>query len=159
MSGLRLIIVGMAVAASFIACGSGAREATVSQGTAMLPGIKDGQRLTIERFDRGARFEVARGDVVVFWFPNDPSKSYIQRLIGMPGETVQMREGAVFINGRKLDEPYLDATLNRASDTEPPVFVKPHYFYVLGDNRDNSSDSRAWGLVPEKYIYAKVVSP
>lgn len=131
----------------------------VAHGTSMLPAIKDGQRLTVKRFDPEAKIEVTRGDVVAFWFPNDPSKTYFSRLVGMPGETVEIREGAVFINGRKSDEPYVDATLNRASATERPVFVKPHYYYVLGDSRDNSSDSRTWGLVPEKYIYAKVILP
>lgn len=161
MSGLKLIIIGAAVAASLVACGLQTKDSIVAHGTAMLPTIREGQRLNVERFDQDANIEakVARGDIVMFWFPNDPSKSYIKRLIGMPGETVEVREGAVFINGRKLDEPYIEATLNRASATEPPVYVKPHYYYVLGDNRDNSSDSRSWGLVPEKYIYAKVVLP
>lgn len=158
MSSLKSIIV-MAVAVSFIACSAQTKDSMAARGTSMLPAVKDGQRLAVERFDRGAKFEVARGDVVAFWFPDDPSVTYFARLIGMPGESVQIREGAVFIDGRKLDEPYVDAALNRASDTQQPVYVKPHYYYVLGDNRDNSSDSRSWGLVPEKYIYAKVVSP
>lgn len=159
MAGLKSAIIGVAVAASFIACGSRAKDSMVAHGTSMLPAIKDGQRLTVKRFDPEAKIEVTRGDVVAFWFPNDPSKTYFSRLVGMPGETVEIREGAVFINGRKSDEPYVDATLNRASATERPVFVKPHYYYVLGDSRDNSSDSRTWGLVPEKYIYAKVILP
>ena len=156
---LKSNIIGAAVAASLIACGPQTTGSMTARGTAMLPAIKDGQQLNVERFDRGAKFEVKRGDVVAFWFPDKPSVTYFKRLVGMPGETVEIREGAVFINGRRLDEPYLDATLNRASDTLRPVYVKPHYYYVLGDNRDNSSDSRHWGLVPEKYIYAKVVSP
>jgi signal peptidase I len=158
MSSLKLMI-GIAVAASLIACGAQTKDSMVANGTSMFPVIKNGQRLAVERFDRGAKFEVSRGDIVAFWFPDDPSVTYFARLIGMPGESVQIREGAVFINGRKLDEPYVDAALNRASDTHPTVYVKPHYYYVLGDNRDNSSDSRSWGLVPEKYIYAKVVAP
>jgi signal peptidase I len=158
MSSLKSII-GIAVAASLIACGAQTKDSMVANGKSMLSAIKDGQQLTVERFDRGAKFEVSRGDVVAFWFPDDPSVTYFARLIGMPGESVGIREGAVFINGRKLDEPYVDAALNRASDTHQTVYVKPHYYYVLGDNRDNSSDSRSWGLVPEKYIYAKVVSP
>jgi signal peptidase I len=161
MSGSKLIIIGAAVAACLIACDIRAKAPIVAQGTAMLPTIREGQRLNVERFDQDADIQskLARGDIVVFWFPDDPSKSYIKRLIGMPGETVEVRAGAVFVNGRKIDEPYLDGALNRSSDTRPPVYVRPHYYYVLGDNRDSSSDSRTWGLVPEKYIYAKVASP
>ena len=135
------------------------KEVVIFKGISMLPGIRDGEKLTIERFDcRGGEFDIKRGDVVAFWFPDDPSKSYVKRLIGLPGETVQVSEERVFINGEKLAEPYVDPKLNVQDDDRPPVFVKPHYYYVLGDNRDNSSDSRAWGLVPEKYIYAKVVN-
>lgn len=159
MLSLKSIIVGVAVAASCVACGARMKDPMVAHGTSMLPAIRDGQRLTARRFDPEANIEVARGDVVAFWFPNDPSKTYFARLVGMPGETVEIREGAVFINGRQLDEPYVDPALNRSSGTERPVFVKPHYYYVLGDNRDNSSDSRAWGLVPEKYIHAKIILP
>jgi signal peptidase I len=159
MSGLKTIIMGMAVVVSFTACGARTKDPMVARGTSMLPALRDGQQLTAKRFAPDDKIEVARGDVVAFWFPNDPSVTYFARLVGMPGETVEIREGAVFINGRKLDEPYVDPALNRSSGTEQPVYVKLHYYYVLGDNRDNSSDSRMWGLVPEKYIHAKVILP
>jgi signal peptidase I len=95
--------------------------------------------------------------VVAFWFPDDPSKSYVKRLVGMPGDTVQVRAGKTFVNGQELDEPYVDPKLNAVADV-PPVYVKPHYYFVMGDNRNASSDSRSWGLVPEKYIYAKMIA-
>lgn len=98
-----------------------------------------------------------RGDVAVFKFPPNPSLDYIKRVIGLPGETVQMRAGRIFVNGKELHEPYLDPQLNVAPDDRPPTYVRPHYFFVMGDNRDNSSDSRSWGLVPEKYIYGKAL--
>jgi len=98
-----------------------------------------------------------RGDIVVFWFPDDPSKSYIKRVVGLPGETVEIREGRVLINGSELDEKYLDPQENSSPKSWPAVAVKRNYYFVMGDNRDNSSDSRIWGLVPKKYIYGKAL--
>ena len=94
---------------------------------------------------------------MVFWFPDDPSKSYIKRVVGLPGDTVELRDGAVFINGTSLNETYLDPKENLSTRSLAPVYVKPNYYFVMGDNRDNSSDSRAWGLVPKKYIYGKAL--
>ncbi len=133
------------------------RDTIVFQGNSMLPGIRDGDRLEVEKFGPDDKVEVKRGDVIVFWYPADPSKSYLKRLVGMPGETVEIREGAVFINGSRFDEPYVDPKFNTSRSSHQPLDVKEHYYYVLGDNRDASSDSRIWGLVPEKYIYAKVI--
>ena len=101
--------------------------------------------------------KVYRGDIVVFWFPDDPSKSYIKRVIGLPGDTVEVHEGHVRVNGIDLDESYLNQQLNMSHASRPPTYVKPGYYFVMGDNRDNSSDSRIWGLVPKKYIYGKAL--
>src|SRR5437763_15799180 len=131
------------------------------EGTSMLPYLHDGERIFVNKLIYYDDFrwapKVYRGDIVVFWFPDDPSKSYIKRVIGLPGETVQMRDGRIYVNGKELPEPYLDPTLNVSDDSRPPAYVKPHYYFVMGDNRDNSSDSRSWGLVPEKYIYGKAL--
>ncbi|HYE13348.1 MAG TPA: signal peptidase I [Pyrinomonadaceae bacterium] len=127
------------------------------EGTSMLPRLHDGERIFVNKLIYYGLPELERGDIVVFWFPDDPTKSYIKRIIGLPGETVQMRAGRVFVNGRELAEPYLDPAHNAAPDDRPPVYVRPHYYFVMGDNRDNSSDSRAWGLVPAKYIYGKAL--
>ena len=142
-----------------VACGFQGNDSIILQGTAMLPSFKEGQRVKIKRFDRFEEPDVKRGDVVVFLFPDDPSTSYVKRLIGLSGDTVEIREGKVIVNGQELDEPYVDSRLNLSHRSQEPRFVKPNYYYVLGDNRDNSSDSRIWGLVPERYVYAKVVSP
>jgi signal peptidase I len=127
------------------------------EGTSMLPRLHDGERIFVNKLIYYGLPELERGDIVVFWYPDDPTKSYIKRVIGLPGETVQLRGGRILVNGRELQEPYLDPALNAAPDDRPPVYVKPHYYFVMGDNRDNSSDSRAWGLVPEKYIYGKAL--
>lgn len=127
------------------------------EGTSMLPRLHDGERIFVNKLIYYGVPKLARGDIVVFWYPNDPSKSYIKRLLGLPGETVEVREGRVFINGRELPEGYLDPRLNLSHLSRAPVLVKEHYFFVMGDNRDNSYDSRSWGLVPEKYIYGKAL--
>jgi signal peptidase I len=93
----------------------------------------------------------------VFWFPEDPSKSYIKRVIGLPGDTVEVHDSHVSVNGKDLVETYLDPQLNMSHQTRPATYVKPGYYFVMGDNRDNSSDSRIWGLVPKKYIYGKAL--
>lgn len=151
-----IAIIGMAFA---VACGFQGKDSIVLQGTAMLPSFKEGQRVKIQRLNRFEEPDLKRGDVVVFLFPDDPSKYYIKRLIGLSGETVEIRERKVIVNGQELDEPYVDSRLNLSHRSQEPIFVRPNYYYVLGDNRDNSSDSRIWGLVPERYVYAKVVSP
>jgi signal peptidase I len=135
------------------------------EGTSMLPRLHDGERIFVNKLiyfkfpslEKYGWPKLERGDVIVFWYPNDPDKSYVKRIIGLPGETVEIRSGRLYINGQELSEPYLDPSLNTSHSSEPPISVKEHYYFVMGDNRDNSSDSRRWGLVPEKYIYGKVL--
>jgi signal peptidase I len=158
---MRLLNAALA-AALMVGCVSpslfqGQEKTVVVRGITMLPTIKDGDRVRFLRIGREDELEVSRGDILEFYYPDDPSKLYIKRLIGLPGETVQLRGGKVFVNGEELPEPYVDPSLNKAVDDRAPVFVKPHYYFVMGDNRDNSSDSRTWGLVPEKYITGKAV--
>jgi signal peptidase I len=131
------------------------------EGTSMLPRLHDGERIFVNKLVYYGLPELKRGDIVVFWFPDDPSKSYIKRVIGLPGEIVEIREGRIFIRsqGREqlLEEPYIDPQRNLSRQNLPPKEVRPHYYFVMGDNRDASSDSRIWGLVPEKYIYGKAL--
>ena len=132
------------------------------EGTSMLPRLHDGERIFVNKLIYYGLPELKRGDIVVFWFPDDPSKSYIKRVIGLPGETVEIRDGRIYIRtaqGREqlLEEPYLDPQRNVSRANHAPIEVKPHYYFVMGDNRDHSSDSRIWGLVPEKYIYGKAL--
>ena len=131
------------------------------EGTSMLPYLHDGERIFVNKLIYYDEYrwapKVYRGDIVVFWFPEDPSKSYIKRVIGLPGDTVEVQEGHVRVNGRDLDEGYLDPQFNMSHASRPPTYVKPGYYFVMGDNRDNSSDSRIWGLVPKKYVYGKAL--
>ena len=127
------------------------------EGTSMLPRLHDGERIFVNKLIYYGLPKLERGDIIVFWYPNDPSKSYIKRIIGLPGETVEVREGRILINNVELQEPYLDPQLNVGRMALAPTLVRPHYYFVMGDNRDNSSDSRIWGQVPEKYIYGKAL--
>lgn len=135
-------------------------QPVVVEGTSMLPQLHDGERLLVNklvyyRIQSVSWGHIERGDIVVFWFPNDPDKSYVKRVIGLPGETVELKNGRVLVDGKELNEDYLD---KEYTQTMPPPMTKKveeHHYFVMGDNRDNSSDSRYWGLVPEKYIYGK----
>jgi signal peptidase I len=131
------------------------------EGTSMLPRLHDGERIFVNKLIYYDEYRwaprVERGDIVVFWFPDDPSKSYIKRVVGLPGDTVELREGRVRINGAELEEKYLDPRFNASPKSQAPVYVRPNYYFVMGDNRDNSSDSRSWGLVPKKYVYGKAL--
>ena len=123
------------------------------EGTSMMPRLTDQERIFINKFVY--RLEpIHRGDVVVFWFPGDPSKSYIKRVIGLPGDTVEMSGGEVLVNGRRLEESYVLPEF-RGQQTHGPRRVPPEEFYVLGDHRNSSNDSRVWGTVPREYIYGK----
>ncbi len=90
-----------------------------------------------------------RGDVIVFRFPNDPSRDFIKRIVAEPGETVEIKDGLVFINGNYLKEPYIT---NRAHYSYGPETVPDHQYFVLGDNRNNSYDSHVWGTLAEENI-------
>ena len=138
-------------------CSAKTEETFTFQGASMLPTIKDGEKIRIRRFDSGAEFSVKRGDIVLFLYPKDTSKFYIKRVIGLPNETLEIHEGKAFINGKELLEPYIDPKLNASRFSQPLVKINEDSYYVLGDNRDNSSDSRFWGLVPKKNIFARVL--
>jgi signal peptidase I len=96
-----------------------------------------------------------RGDVVVFEYPRDPAKDFIKRVIGLPGDTVEIKEGRVFVNNTLLDEPYINST-TVCQPARPcfsgPVVVPPGTIFVMGDNRTNSSDSRDWDALPLNYV-------
>jgi len=123
------------------------------QGTSMLPLLEDGERILVNKLVYRFR-PIARGDVVVFYYPRDPSVSFIKRVVGLPGDVVELRLGQLFVNGRRVEESYLSPRF-RDDETYPPAEVKKGYYYVLGDHRNSSNDSRSWGEVPEKYIYGR----
>lgn len=127
------------------------------EGTSMMPALVDQERIFINKFVyRFGIGEIQRGDLVVFWFPADPTKSYIKRVIGLPGDTVEVDSGSVLVNGKPLNEDYvLEEYRDRLSMA--PFKVGEDEYFVLGDHRNSSNDSRSWGPVPRKYIYGKAV--
>ena len=144
----------------FILFGVFAVQPVVVEGTSMLPELNDGERLLVNKLvyykiQSISWGHLERGDIVVFWFPKEPDKSYVKRIIGLPGEMIELRNGKVIVDGQELNEDYLDTEHNQTLPTFPAKRVEEHHYFVMGDNRDNSSDSRYWGLVPEKYIYGK----
>jgi signal peptidase I len=127
------------------------------EGTSMMPTLDDQERIFINKFVYRFHFgNIDRGDTVVFWFPGDPSKSYIKRVIGMPGDRVEVDQGKVIVNGQALVESYVPPEFRDQSSMPARVIPEEEYF-VLGDHRSSSNDSRAWGMVPRRYIYGKAV--
>jgi signal peptidase I len=125
------------------------------EGTSMAPLLSDQERIFINKFVY--RFEpIQRGDVVVFWYPLDHSKSFIKRVVGLPGETVEIRQGAVYVNGKIVPEPYVPPQYEDLSDFAQVRVPKDSYF-VMGDHRISSNDSRVFGSVGSQFIYGRAV--
>ena len=125
------------------------------EGTSMMPGLEDQERIFVNKFVY--RWEpLQRGDIVVFRYPRDTSKSYIKRVIGVAGDRIRIENGQVFVNGLALDEDYVPSDYADAR-SYGEVVVPPNNFFVLGDHRTMSNDSRDFGTVNERYIYAKAV--
>ena len=127
-------------------------QSSVVLGSSMAPNFETGQRLTVNEviyiFD-----EIKRGDVVVLHPPANTDIDYIKRIIGLPGETVEIKNGLVYINGEPLSEPYI---LNPPRYTLRKLEVPQGYCFVLGDNRNNSNDSHIWGPLPQDNIIGEV---
>ena len=127
------------------------------EGTSMMPTLDDQERIFINKFVYRFHFEkIDRGDTVVFSFPGDPSKSYIKCVIGMPGDRVEVRDGDVIVNDHTLVEDYVPQEYRDQSEMRATT-VGPDEYFVLGDHRSSSNDSRTWGMVPRRYIYGKAV--
>jgi signal peptidase I len=143
-------------------------------GISMEPNFHDGQFLIVNRwaYCPGIHAEIPivntqiwnktwcarqpqRGDVVIFEYPKDISRDFIKRVVGLPGETVEIRQGKIYINGQLMAEPFGP---NPGSYSAPPVTVGPDDVFVMGDNRNNSSDSHIWGPLPQKLIIGRALA-
>ena len=125
------------------------------EGGSMEPGLEDQERIFINKLVY--RWEsISRGDIVVFRYPRDPRKSFIKRVIALPGDRVRISYGHVYVNGQLLQEDYVpEEFLDTRSYPDTPI--PEHSFFVLGDHRSMSNDSREFGPVPRSYIYGKAV--
>jgi signal peptidase I len=122
------------------------------EGNSMEPGLHDGDLVLVNRLAYRMG-ELERGDVIIFYYPYNPEKRYIKRIIGLPGDSVTIRDGSLLLNGVEVMEPYIAA---------PPEYtgtwiVGPGEVFVLGDNRNNSEDSTDWGMLPMEEIIGKAV--
>ncbi len=123
------------------------------EGTSMAPQLHDQDRLFINKF--AYNFEkIERDDVVVFYYPRDTQKSYIKRVIGLPGDTVRITDGRVFVNGKAIAEPYVPERYQDVRSMDEFRVPEGEYF-VMGDHRSISSDSRDFGPVARNLIYGK----
>ena len=134
-----------------VATGCGTLRVNI-EGEAMAPTLKNGESALATR----TVDPLKPGDVVAFRYPKDESKSFVKRIVGMPGDRIESNSGSILVNGQTLDEPYV-ADANRSPDSWGPVTIPDGQYFMMGDNRRNSSDSRTWGLVRRDAIWAKVL--
>jgi signal peptidase I len=146
----------------------------------MEPNLLIGDHLLVNKFVFGPSYSmerfvlpigrIARRDVIVFKYPEEPERDFIKRVIGLPGDTVELKEKKVYVNGTMLDEPYAhflapaaggggehEVTSFDVRERYGPVTVPPDHYFVMGDNRDNSQDSRYWGFLPREYVKGKAL--
>jgi signal peptidase I len=121
-------------------------------GASMEPTLVSGEYVIVSKLSYRLG-SPQRGDIIVFHFPRDPKEEYIKRVIGLPGDEVEVRHGSVYVNGQLLDETYLKVSTNYNGTWTIPA----NQLFVLGDNRNNSSDSHDWGTVPLDYVVGKAI--
>jgi signal peptidase I len=149
---LRDLVISLAISAFIIIF---LYQPVKVEGTSMMPSLDDQERIFVNKFVY--RLEaIQRGDIVVFRYPRDTSKSYIKRVVGLAGDHIRIDDGLVYVNDKPLDEDYVPAAFadNRSY---PETVVPQNSFFVLGDHRSMSNDSRDFGAVKETFIYGKAV--
>ena len=147
----------------------GVAQATVVPSESMSPTILVGDHFFLDKVGFPANYPKAfqkylpartidRGDIVALWSPENPKIRLVKRVIGLPGETLELRHRKLYIDGRKLDEPYvvhIDPREINRRDNFGPVVIPPDHFFLMGDNRDNSNDSRFWGFASRDSLIGK----
>ena len=149
---LRDLVISLAISAFIIIF---LYQPVKVEGTSMMPSLEDQERIFVNKFVY--RIEpIERGDIIVFRYPRDPSKSFIKRVIGVGGDHIRIDSGLVYRNGEPLEEDYVPPAYEDQR-SYPEIVVPPNSYFVLGDHRSMSNDSRDFGPVDQSYIYGKAV--
>ncbi len=149
---LRDLIISLAISAFIIIF---LYQPVKVEGTSMMHSLDDQERIFVNKFVY--RLEsIQRGDIVVFRYPRDASKSYIKRVVGLAGDHIRIDDGLVYVNGNPLEEGYVPSEF-ADQRSYPEIVVPAHSYFVLGDHRSMSNDSRDFGPVNRNYIYGKAV--
>jgi signal peptidase I len=129
----------------------------VVSGESMEPNFHDKEYLLVNKI--GYTISTPkRGDVVVFKFPGELDQKYIKRVVGLPGDTIEIKNNGVYVNNQKLLESYIPVTTQTAPLVNQTKWtVKDKEYFVMGDNRENSNDSRVWGVLPKEYLIGKII--
>jgi len=149
---VRDVLISLAVSAFFIIF---LYQPVKVEGTSMMPTLQDQERVFVNKFVYKLE-PIERGDVVVFRYPRDPAKSYIKRVIAVAGDSVKIEDGVVLVNGRRLQESYVPDEYDDVR-SYPETVVPPHSYFVMGDHRNLSNDSRDFGAVDGSFVYGKAV--
>ena len=149
---MRDVLISLAVSAFFIIF---LYQPVKVEGTSMMPTLQDQERVFVNKFVYKLE-PIERGDVVVFRYPRDPAKSYIKRVIAVAGDSVKIEDGVVLVNGRRLQESYVPDEYDDVR-SYPETVVPPHSYFVMGDHRNLSNDSRDFGAVDGSFVYGKAV--
>ncbi len=149
-----LVLITALLIRSFIA------QPFIVEGKSMEPTLKNSEYLIVDKIEYRLH-NPKRGDVIVFRAPEAPDQNYIKRIIGLPGETVTIKDTTVYVDGKRIEEQYVAShTVPSQTSTDSPTFfleqkISPNEYFVMGDNRDHSSDSRRWGPLPKENILGK----